>query len=188
MQGEAVTAIPPAMTEDVTTTGWRSAAAAGWRRGSRSLGLAARFATLHALLITASAAATLLLRDVAPNERVAILLALFAAGSWLGGGLALVIASAVAGHRPPLKRFAAMLATLAIGTAGGIALVYLFEFRLLDAEFWSDGIGPHILVELLFTGASAGYTLLVSGLPLILPHGLLVLFGAAIWFARRPRG
>lgn len=181
MRGEAVTAIRQVMDGQVTTPGTRPAAAVGLRR---ALG----FATLHALLITAAAAASIVLRDVALNERVMILLAIFAAGSWIGGFLALLLATAVAARRPPLKRFAAMLATLTTGTAGGIALVYLFEFRLLDAEFWSDGIGLHIFEELLFTGASAGYTLLVSGLPLLLPHGLLVLFGAAIWFARLPRG
>jgi hypothetical protein len=181
MRGDAVTAIRRAMVGEVTTSGTRSTAAAGLRR-------AAGFATLHAVLITAAAAASIVLRDVAVNQRVAVMLAIFAAGSWIGGFLALLIATAIAGRRPPLKRFAAMLATLTTGTAGGIALVYLFEFRLLDAEFWSDGLTPHIFVELLFTGASAGYTLLVSGLPLLLPHGLLVLFGAAIWFARLPRG
>jgi hypothetical protein len=181
MRGKAVTAIRRAMVGEITTSGTRPVAAAGLRR-------AVGFATLHAALITAAAALSILLRDIALNERVAVLLAIFAAGSWIGGFLALLLATIVAARRPPLKRFAAMLATLTTGTAGGIALVYLFEFRLLDAEFWSDGLGLHIFEELLFTAASAGYTLLVSGLPLLLPHGLLVLFGAAIWFARLPRG
>jgi hypothetical protein len=178
-----------AMTHPTTIDGpRRSRLATGLGRARRGLPLALRFAVVHAVVITGAAAATLALREVAMNHRVGIVLAIFAAGSALGGFLAVLVAAAVAGHRPPPKRFAAMLATLTFGTAGGIALVYLVQFRLIQPDFYEDFPSLHFLEQMLFTGASAAYTFTVSGLPLILPHGLAALFGAAIWFARRPRG
>ncbi len=66
--------------------------------------------------------------------------------------------------------------------------VYALQFRLADPDFWSDFPDPIWIVEFAFTMASAAYVMLVSGLPLLLPHGLAALLLASLWFARRPRG
>lgn len=127
-------------------------------------------------------------REAGWTPRTEAVLSTFALGGAIGGLLAPLAAAAIAGHRPTGARFAAMFAGLIIATGGGTLLVYAIRFRLADPDFWVNFPSLIFIVELVFTMASAVYVLLVSGFPLLLPHGLIALLAAAAWFARRPRG
>lgn len=157
-------------------------------RGRRALPRAILFGAVHALEIGAIAYVSLVTRQLGFGTRTDLVIATFVGGAFLGGTLAWAAAAVVAGHRPASARFAAMLIALTLGTAGGIALVYFFKYRSYFAAFHADFGTFSWLVELAFTGASAAYTFIVSGLPLILPLGLVPLLAGAAAFARRPRG
>lgn len=157
----------------------------------RSLAIAPA-ALVFALVWTLATAGVVLLsfwwREAGWTPRTEAVLTTFAAGGAIGGLLAPLVAAAVAGHKPAGARFAAMFAGLIMATGGGTLLVYAIRFRLADPDFWVNFPSLIWIVELVFTMASATYVLLVSGFPLLLPHGLIALAAAAVWFARRPRG
>jgi len=168
--------------------GLLAALGAAVARARAVLPVALAFAPVYAVLVAGVVALSIVWREIGWTHRALVVLATFAAGGALAGVLAVPVAAFVAGHRPRSARFAAMFVALTGLTACAVLLIFLIDFRLLDADFWSDFPDPFWLVELAFTVATAAYTLTASGLPLLLPHGLLLLFGAAWWFARRPRG
>ena len=78
--------------------------------------------------------------------------------------------------------------TLILGTAGITAFFFFLQYRLYYAQWHDQSFSEMWIVQMLFTGATAVYIFAVSGLRMLLPFGLPVLFGAALVFARKPRG
>ena len=161
---------------------------AAFRRLVRSLPKAALFAPFYGAAVTASVVVHMVRHDQAYGLRMLAVIILFALGGTVGGFLAWVVAATVAGARPRSARFAAMSFTLILGTAGITAFFFFLQYRLYYAQWHDQSFSEMWIVQMLFTGASAVYIFAVSGLRMLLPFGLLVLFGAALIFARKPRG
>lgn len=161
--------------------------AASFGRLFRSMRAAALFAPIYAIGVTLSVALHFIWREQAFNTRTTAVLILFAVGALVAGFLAWAVSAMVAGIRPPSARFAAMTLFLTVATAGITAFIFFLQFRVYYAQGHSVEFTKLWLVQLMFTGASAVYIFLSSGLRLLLPFGLPVLFGAAYLFARKPR-
>ncbi len=165
-------------------------------RGSRSafarlfaaLPNAVLFAPFFSVAICAIVALSLLHRDGMLTPRSWTVIASFTAGSALGGLLAWLGAAFIAGCRPWSARLSAMLILLTVGTPGGVALVSLLQFRLYFAAHHEGAAVAEWMSQLVMTSASITYILVVSGLPLLLPLGLVPLVGGALMFAGRRRG
>lgn len=150
------------------------------------------FATAYAIANTAIVALALTVRDTVFGHRALAVLETFLLGSFFAGMLAWMLAAALLAERPPTARFAGMLVFLAIGTAGLAAFVYFLRFRVYFAAGHDPFPSPFWFIQNLFTGASAAYVFATIGLRLLLPAGLLTLFGGAVLFMRYgdtpPRG
>ncbi|WP_146610135.1 hypothetical protein [Rhodobium orientis] len=143
------------------------------------------FAPAYAGGVVVAVALHLYWRETAFNTRTGAILILFALGALLGGFLAYVLAATVAGARPFSARLAAIAVALMAITAGVTAFLFFLQFRVYYAQWHSDHFGRLWLMQMAYTGATAVYIFMSSGLKLILPFGLPVLFAAAWVFARR---
>jgi hypothetical protein len=156
--------------------------------GVRSVAGVLMFALIFSLSLTFITAWSLYAREMAFGARARDLLATFAAGSFVGSLLAWFISNALARRRPDSARFAAMLLALTTGTSGTIAFFYFLQYRSYFSDFHDNFPSVQWMFQMLFTGATAAYTFTVSGLPLILPLGLIPLFLGAAWYTRVSRG
>ncbi len=145
------------------------------------------FAPCYAAAVAGAVALHLVWREQAVNTRVTAVLILFALGALIAGFLSWLMAAMVAGNRPVSARFAAMMVLLAVSTAGLTAFLFFLQFRVYYAQWHASELTLLWLYQLAFTGASAVYIFMSSGLRMLLPFGLPVLFGAAYLFARRQR-
>lgn len=161
---------------------------AAFRRLVRSLPKAALFAPLYGAAVTGSVVAHMAWYNQAYGLRMLAVIILFALGGTVGGFLAWVFAATVAGARPRSARFAAMCFALILATAGITAFFFFLQYRLYYAQWHDQSFSEMWIVQMIFTGASAVYIFAVSGLRMLLPFGLPVLFLAALVFARKPRG
>ncbi|MCW2308377.1 hypothetical protein [Rhodobium gokarnense] len=143
------------------------------------------FAPAYASGVVVAVALHLYWREMAFNPRTGAILILFALGALLGGFLAYVLAASVAGARPFSARLAAIAVALMAITAGITAFLFFLQFRIYYAQWHTDHIGRLWLMQMAYTGATAVYIFMSSGLKLILPFGLPVLFAASWVFARR---
>lgn len=175
------------MSETAALDGNRTTRLAGLRaatgRGVAALPAAVVFAVVHALLVGATVAGTLAVREVAFADRAERVILTFVGGAAIGGLFAWVAAAAVLFRRPATARFSGMLVALAAGTTGGIIFVYFLEYRRYYSDFHDDVLSLGYAVHVLFTIAGSTYTFIASGLPLLLPAGLVPLFGGALAFA-----
>jgi hypothetical protein len=164
------------------------ALAASAQRARRSLPTALVFGLANALAVTVITAAALLRREVALSDRVEQLFGTFAAGAWLGGTLAYVVATILAVRAERTARLAAMLVALPIGTAGGIGILYFAQYIPYFAQYHSPAFTPYWFIQMAASLVMSAFILIASGLPLLLPWGLIPLFCGALFFASRPRG
>lgn len=159
----------------------------GLRRLRRGFWPAVLFAPAYSGAVAGAVTLHFVWREQAFNVRAVAVLVLFALGALTAGFLSWLCAAMIAGHRPLSARFAAMLISLAVSTAGLTAFLFFLQFRVYYAQWHSSELTLLWLYQLAFTGASAVYIFMSSGLRLLLPFGLPVLFTAAWLFARRPR-
>jgi hypothetical protein len=152
------------------------------------LGRAALLALANGILAGGLTLASLLARDQAIGDRSANVIAVFSLGGGLGGFFAWIVATIVAGQRPPIKRFAAMLVALPVATVSAIEFCYLMVYTHGLLSIDETPLSGAWLVGLAYAGGATLYTLIVSGLPLIMPWAVLPLVVIAFLFARRPRG
>lgn len=160
-------------------------------RAAAALPSALAFAAVHAILVGATVAGALAFREVALAGRAERVILTFTAGAAIGGTLAWMAAAAVLTGRPATARFSGMLVALAAGTTAGCILVYFLEYRRYYSDFHDDVLSLGYAVHVVFTLAGSIYTFIASGLPLLLPAGLVPLFGGALAFtlwSRRPAG
>lgn len=160
------------------------------RRAAAALPAALVFSAVHAVALAAIVVATYALREVDFTPRANRVFATFFIGGALGGLLAWTAAAVLIADRPATARFAGMLVALAAATPVGCTAIYFLEYRRYYADFHDGILSLGYLVHLVFTMAGSAFTFAASGLPLILPWGLLPLFGGALAFARwsRPAG
>lgn len=137
------------------------------------------------LFVGGVALLALIARENALTPRFLRLVIVFSCGGLIGGFVAFVAASLLAGRKRPIKRFAALLAALPAATLCGIELCYLLDFTGFLSGFEDAPLSRGWFIAVAFAGATTLYTLFVSGLPLIMPWSLPALFLAAWRFARR---
>lgn len=161
--------------------------AAARRRARGALPGALAAGLVAGLALPALAFVDLLARDVALGPRLPAILGLFAGSGLLGAFAGWTAAAALAGHRPPSARFAAMLLADAVATAAALTVIHRVVVRVQDGEpvrFTPGGL----FVEA-FGNVSSAYVVAVAGMPMVLPLGALLLIGTAAAFARpAPRG
>lgn len=142
------------------------------------------FAVFHAVAIAAVVAGELVASEMAFGRRALTVIAIFAVGGALGGLTAFPLAYAFSAGRGPTSRFSAMLVLLALGTSAFSALAYFLVFR---SQYQDIDVFD---LQTVFVGASAAFTFVASGLPMLLPAGLVLLLleCAAFmrWSALRP--
>ncbi len=158
------------------------------RRFFRSILPAARFAPFYAAAVTGAVVLHMVWRAQAVTPRMIAVVILFALGGAIAGFLSWIMAATLAGARQGSARFAAMTGCLIVATAGVTGLLFLFQYRLYYAQ-WSFGdFSMMRFVYELIASLGALYIFGVSGLRMLLPFGLPVLFVAGLIFARRERG
>jgi len=149
------------------------------------------FALVWACLITAAVAAlTLGLRNEGLSGRSLAVLAVFALGSFLGGWLGWGAARILSWprRRRPVARFAAMLITLSLGTAGITGFLFFLQMRAYYDPWHTNAVSMRMFWETAFTAATSSYIFGVMGARMLLPVMLVPLFAAAWYFARiQPR-
>lgn len=158
-----------------------------FRRLRHAIVPALLFAPCYAIAVSAAVALQLHWREQDFNTRVLAVLILFLLGALLSGAVSWALAAMIAGNRPWSARFAAMMALLALTTAGLTAFLFFLQYRIYFAQWHGEIFTMLWVFQMLFTGATSVYIFMSSGLKLILPFGLVALFGAALLFARKPR-
>lgn len=113
------------------------------------------------------------------DSRLRLAIALFAAGAFMAGFLAWLIAGRMLAGKVPTARFAGATVLLTLGTPAASAFAFFLQYRLYYAAWHGPPLTLGWVFELIFTGVGAAYLFVVTGLPLFLPLGLPVLFGAA---------
>ena len=161
---------------------------AAGRRFRHALRPALVFAPTYSVAVTASVALHFVWREQGFTTRAGAVMALFALGGLIAAYLSWVIAATIAGHRHGSVRFAAMTAILTVGTAGITAFLFFLQFRVYYAQWHAPEFSFLWLIQTMFTGATSVFIFATSGLRLLLPFGLPVLFAGALVFARRKRG
>ncbi len=111
----------------------------------------------------------------------------FAGGAALAFAPALFLARLVSTGRRFEARFATGLLAFASGTLLLTGLVYGTHHRLTFQEEHSALFSLDWAFELAFAMAAAFYRFAMFGAPLYFPLGLMFLFTASFWHARRPR-
>lgn len=115
------------------------------------------------------------------------ILILFATGGFISFPFSVFFASFLGTGRRSDTRFAASFLSLTSCTIAMTAFLFSQQYRLFYAQ-WHDDFGTRLwLNEFVFTSAAAVYQFFVSGLRLYLPVGLLELFIASLWLAKRMR-
>lgn len=142
------------------------------------------FALGHALAVAGLALLSMHLREQALGARALLATALLALGALAGGFVAWLLAWLLATSRPPSARFALMLVLIVAATAGFAGLFHFVQYRSYFATFHFVGGWRPFFFQNLFTAASATFTLVASGLPLLLPLGLPLLLLEAALFTR----
>lgn len=137
--------------------------------------------------MSASALATLYLRNGLLTSHLTALTLVYFFGGMLAWPIGVPLARQFAGHRPPSARFAVFFLVLLLGTATMTAFLFAMDYRWFYAR-WHASFGSLVWVfQLLFTGASAVYQFAVLGLSLFLPFGLLCLTVVSAYLARQMR-
>ena len=145
------------------------------------------FAIVWASVMTAAVAVlTLGLRAEAVSGRTLAVLLVFATGSLIGALLAWLAARVLSWPRRHriAARFAAMVITLSLGTAGITAFLFFLQLRIYYLPWHANEISAQMFWETIFTAAGTAYIFGVMSARLLLPVMLLPLFAAAWFFAR----
>ncbi len=145
------------------------------------------FATAWALLIAGLAALLAHWRGEALSGRSAAVVAVFAAGSFLGAWCAWGMASLVTLRRRKARgpaRFAAMVLFLSVGTAAFAAFFFFLQLRAYYSEWHTTRISFRMLWEQVFTAATTSYIFGVMGARPLLPFALGPLLAFSLYFAR----
>ncbi|WP_417689900.1 hypothetical protein [Roseibium sp.] len=142
-----------------------------------------------AILIGGLVALKLLIGEQSLSLRSIAVVLVFLAGSFLGALLARMFTGLVCtATSTPSARFSAMFIGLSCGTVGMTALLHFLHFGLYYLPTHVDAPVIYLLIDVLMTGASAAYIFVVSGMQLLLPWGLPLLFAAAFDYARSGTG
>ncbi len=157
------------------------------RRARHALLPAALFAPAYGAAITTAVIGHMVWREQAIGMRMLAVVILFALGGTIAGFAAWLTAATIAGARRRAQRFAAMTFALTLATAGFTAFLFFLQFQVYYAQWHDEAFSRMWVWQVLFTGASAVYIFISSGLRMLLPFGLPVLFFAAWLFARKPR-
>lgn len=155
------------------------AAMPGWRPallGSLAWGLA----------MAASAAFCLWSEARAATAVTPTLLIVFATGGFIAWAPAVTLARMI-GPRRPEQRFAALFIALTVATLAVTGMIYALHFRYYFSQWHGAFLTLRWAFEFGFTVAAALYQFAVLGFRLYFPLGLVALFAAAFWHARRPR-
>ena len=120
------------------------------------------------------------------SHMVSVLL-LFGAGGAAAFPVALFAAELIAGGRSPRHRFGAFFLFLAVFTVLLTALIFAAIYRTYYASWHADTFSYVWGLQLVGTGLNAFYQFAVIGLRYYFPIGLMGLFAASYWFARRAR-
>lgn len=146
----------------------------------------AAFAALWALAIAGLVFLLTVGRGQALTDRSLLVVATFATGSFAGYLLAHGVGAFVTRDQSrPSARFAAMFLCLALGTAGMTTLLFFIHLFLYYSQWHESRFSLGRIVEILYTGAFAGYIFGVQGARLLLPFALPLLFLVAYLFAKR---
>jgi hypothetical protein len=139
------------------------------------------------LVVTAGAAAGILMRGWETPQRITEVAIVYAVGAAIAFPVALFLARFVSYRRPAEAAFAAMFLALALSTIGITALIFALDYRTYYAE-WHEEFGTITWIfQLVFTIANAIIQFAVLGVRLFFPVGFIALFVASLWFARRAR-
>jgi hypothetical protein len=139
------------------------------------------FAVGFGPLLAASAAFGMIWREQAMGGRFWTVILVFLGSGVVAGALAWIAASATVRGRPPTARFAAMLAWLLVLTPLAVALTQFAAYRLMETDPGLQPDGSYLL-GLAGAALSAAFVTPAAGMRLILPAGLVLLFGASALF------
>jgi len=149
----------------------------------RPLAAAAAFSVAYGLSIAAVALLSLIVRQIALTGPKQFALLAFLLGATAAAALTRSLVHALA-LKAPTARLALALTGLTLGTAGGPALIICLDFYLQFAGEHDPFPSIGWAFELVFTLVGSAYIFFASGLPWLLPLGLLPLFGFALIAAR----
>jgi hypothetical protein len=88
-------------------------------------------------------------------------------------------------HKGGTRGFALAFLVVAILTLGLSALLFALDFWLYFSQWHAETFSKIWFLQFIFTFASAVYQFMVSGLRMHVPFGVLLLFPAAFFLARR---
>ncbi|SFT81175.1 hypothetical protein SAMN05518861_105289 [Mesorhizobium sp. YR577] len=156
------------------------------RRTRPSVRVASIGAALWAVAMAGSALFNLMLDAWETPEKMRTVTTLFAAGGFLAFPLGLWGAAFLSQGKRAETAFAAAFVSFAVATIGVTAVLYAIQYRLYYAQWHADAFTVIWAFQIVFTGLAALYQFTVLGIRLFFPVGFVVLFIAALWFARRP--
>lgn len=116
-----------------------------------------------------------------------LIVAFFGCGGALAFPLALFVARLLTEDATASRRFAAILLSLALITAGLTALLFALDYRIYHSAGHADAFSRAWAVQLFFTTAGTVYQFAVIGLRLYFPFGVAALVAAGLWFALAAR-
>jgi hypothetical protein len=148
-----------------------------WLAGAPGWGIAVTISMLLGLIVEGRV----------PEAHFEALVILFFLGSLLSWLVALPLIWFSGLGRRPETRFAASFLLLTLATVTVLAVLFALQYRLFYSQ-WHEPFGSRIwMFQFIFTSASAVYQFSVLGTRLLLPFGIVLIFGASLWLARRMR-
>lgn len=108
----------------------------------------------------------------------------FALGSLIGGAYGVWAASFWGTGKGAIIRFGLFFATVGGATLVMVSLLFYLPFRAYSAQWHGDFLSVEWAFQVFFTGLSAGYLFLATGLPLAVPWIFLLLVLASLAFSR----
>lgn len=145
------------------------------------------FAIAWAALIGLMQTALLAWRGEALTGRSAAVVLVMTASGFLGAVCAWGLASLLTFRRRKGRlpaRFAAMMLSLTLGTAGFAALGFFLQLRAYYSDWHTTTISMQMFWEVAFTAASSSYVFAVLTVRPLLPFALLPLLAFSWYFAR----
>jgi hypothetical protein len=121
------------------------------------------------------------------TDRLGLAIVLFAAGAACAGWGAAWFLARWGTRRPGSARFAAAAIILTVLTVGFDAFFLFLNYSAYFIQWWPTPFTLHWFFNLITTGGGVTFFFIALGLPLLLPLGLPVLFGAAFILSRPPR-
>ena len=145
------------------------------------------FAIAWAVLICLTETALTFWRGEALTGRSAAVVAVFTVSAFLGAFCAWGTASLMTFRRRKGRlpaRFAAMILSLTLGTAGFCAVFFFLQLRAYYSQWHTSTISMEMFWQFAFTGASTSYIFAVMGARPLLPFVFLPMLAFSWYFAR----